>query len=1516
MADNSTKTSNKRGLYDSAYEHDSCGIGFVANIKGIASHDIVRRGLEVLERMAHRGAESADNKTGDGAGILMQIPHDLYKSELPTLPDAGTYGTGIVFLPQNATEAAFCMAEFEKIITDEGLRVITWRKVFTDNHDIGEIARTAEPAMRQIFVAPVASLAADVLERKLYVVRKRIESVVRGAGLTQGKLFYVVSLSTRTIIYKGMFTSLQLRGYFADLNNPRISSAIALVHSRFSTNTFPSWDLAQPFRIIAHNGEINTIKGNRFWIQTAEGSFESPLFGSDVKKILPIIEPDKSDSASFDNVVELLTQSGRTLPHAMMMLIPESFNKFNPIPEDLKYFYEYHSAFMEPWDGPASMVFCDGRYVGGTLDRNGLRPSRYVITKDDMIVMASEVGVQDFAPDQIVSKGRLRPGKLLLVDTQEGRIIPDQEIKRQIARQKPYREWVESSRVRMDDIPKTNPVSVGLPADKLLELEHLFGYTREDIDKIILPMLTSGEEPVSSMGNDTPLAVFSDRPQRLFNYFKQVFAQVTNPPIDSYREELVMTLTVYLGREGNLLGETANNARTIQIKRPILNNLAIERLKNWNNPAFSVKTLQMTFPVSQGPQGLEPALDQLCRDAEKAIDDGYAIIVLSDKDAGEDFAPIPSLLACSAVHHHLVRVQKRTKAALIIQTAEAREVMHFALLFGYGASAINPYGAFAVINGLLEAGQLPKISNFLVAEENYVHAIEKGVLKVLSKLGISTLRSYHGSQTFEAIGLSKAVVDKHFKGTASRIGGIGLEEIARETLIAHHNAYVVRSDGIEFEGIYQWRKDGEKHAWNPDTISLLQWAVRDNNPAKYREFSALVNAENQRPHVIRGLLDFRPGQPIPIDEVEPASEIFRRLTTGAMSFGSISKIAHETIAIAMNRIGGRSNSGEGGEDPERFKTRPDGTSARSKIKQIASARFGVTSNYLVNADELQIKIAQGAKPGEGGQLPGHKVDKFIARTRHATPGVTLISPPPHHDIYSIEDLKQLIFDLKNGNPDARISVKLVSEAGVGTVAAGVAKAHADLIIICGYDGGTGASPQSSIKHAGLPFELGISETHQTLVINKLRGRVRLQTDGQLKTGRDIVLAGMLGAEEFAFGTATVISLGCIMMRKCHLNTCPVGVATHDPELTSHFTGDPQHLINYFTFMVQEVREIMASLGIRKFDDLVGRTDLLQQRPIDHWKARTVDLTDLLYMPAESKTSPTYCVEKQIHKIDTVLDRTLIQEAAQALEHQVPVSLRHKITNSDRAVGAMLSSVISRKSGEDGFPDNTINVEFEGSAGQSFAAFLAKGVTFKIHGDTNDYMGKGLSGGRVIVVPPEGSTFAPEDNIIVGNTLLYGATSGEAFIRGVAGERFCVRNSGAIAVVEGTGDHGVEYMTGGKVIVLGTVGRNFAAGMSGGVAYVLNTDGNFPFFCNTSMVEISAVLDPEDQAFLREYLQKHYDYTGSTVAENVLTHWHAYLPKFMRVMPLEYKRVLQERKLAEIDEQLAYIVKTAELEKRY
>lgn len=1496
----------KQGLYDSSREHDSCGIGFVADIKGAPSHEIVERGLEVLERMAHRGAESADNQTGDGAGILMQIPHAFYRQKVPSLPERGQYGTGVVFLPRNPGEAAYCVQELERVIHEEGLRVLAWRDIDVDSSAIGEIARASEPVMRQVFVTATPESSQDLLERQLYVVRKLIENRIREAHLAEARLFYISSLSTKTIVYKGMLTSVQLGRYFADLRDERMASAIALVHSRFSTNTFPSWDLAQPFRVIAHNGEINTIKGNRFWMQAAESGFDSPLLGEDLRKIVPVIEPGKSDSASFDNILELLVAAGRSLPHGLMMLIPESFNQLNPIPDDLKYFYEYHSTFMQPWDGPAAMVFCDGRLVGGTLDRNGLRPSRYVVTKDGLIVMASEVGVQTFPPEQIECKGRLMPGKLLLVDTEAGRIIPDWEIKDRVSHQKPYREWVEKYRVRLADIPYQTPVTVGLPERQLREMQLLFGYNREDIEKILLPMTAGGEEPVGSMGTDTPLAVFSDRPQRLFSYFKQVFAQVTNPPIDSYREELVMTLTSYIGPEENLLAETPEACHMIQFRHPVFTNADLQKLKDWNSPDFKITTLQMVFPVSEGSTGLERALDKLCEDAERRIDEGYGFIILSDRGAGVPNAPIPSLLACSAVHHHLVRVQKRTKAALVIETAEAREVMHYALLFGYGASAINPYGAFAVIYDLIKGGRLPSQSNYIEAEDNYIRAVDKGVLKILSKLGISTLRSYHGSQPFEAIGLSKALVDKHFSGTDSRIGGIGLEEIAAETLLHHQKAYVEKPTLLESEGIYQYRKNGERHAWNPETIHLLQWAVRANDSGKYREFANLINSQNQRPHVIRGMLEFTPQAPIPIEEVEPVEEIFKRFTTGAMSFGSLGKEAHETIATAMNTIGARSNCGEGGEDPARFARRADGALTRSAIKQVASARFGVTSNYLVNADEIQIKIAQGAKPGEGGQLPGHKVDAIIARTRYSTPGVTLISPPPHHDIYSIEDLAELIFDLKNANPGARINVKLVSESGVGTVAAGVAKAHADTIAISGYDGGTGASPQSSIRHAGLPFELGLAETHQTLVLNGLRGRVRLQTDGQLKTGRDIVLAGILGAEEFAFGTAILITLGCVMMRKCHLNTCPVGVATHDPELRRRFQGKPEHVIRYLTFVAQEAREIMAQLGIRKFDDLVGRTDLLRQRQIDHWKARAIDLSAVIHRPEQAKHTPTHCVESQIHAIDEVLDRRMMDQAGPAFTNQEPVSISLPITNRDRAVGAMLSSRVSRIRGELGLPDDTIKCTFHGSAGQSFGAFLAKGITFRLIGDANDGLGKGLSGGRLIVTPPDGSTFRAEENIIVGNTVLYGATSGEAFIRGVAGERFCVRNSGATAVVEGAGDHCAEYMTGGRIIVLGKVGRNFAAGMTGGIAYVLNLEGSFAYFCNAGMVELSPVLDQDDQAFVRAWLEKHFRYTGSTVAQAILGNWHLYLPRFIRVLPLEYKRFLEERRLAETDRKLALL----------
>jgi glutamate synthase (NADPH/NADH) large chain len=1497
----------QQGLYNSTHEHDSCGIGFVAHIKGNPSHDIINRGIEVLERMEHRGAESADNKTGDGAGILMQIPHDLYKDEVALLPGQGLYGTGIVFLPRDKGEAEFCITELERVINEEGMKTVGWRDIAVNNSVLGKISRASEPAMKQVFVTLNSLQDQKVLEQKLYIIRKVIESTIRNSSLKGKHLFYIPSLSSRTIVYKGMLMPKQLRHYYLDLQDKRMASAVALVHSRFSTNTFPSWDLAQPFRMLAHNGEINTIKGNRFWMSARESTFVSPVFGEEIRKILPVIEPGKSDSASFDNALEMLYFAGRSLPHGLMMLIPESWNEKNPIPEELKYFYEYHSTFMEPWDGPASMVFCDGRFVGGTLDRNGLRPSRYVITRDDLIVMGSEVGVQTFPPEEIVYKGRLMPGKLLLVDMEQGRIIPDDEIKRTIYTRKPYRLWVQLNRVNLDDLDVKGDVPVAMDADKLHEMHLLYGYSREDIEDIITPMVETAQEPTGSMGTDTPAAVFSDQPQRLFNYFKQCFAQVTNPPIDPIREELVMTLTSYIGAQKNLLDETPEHCRMIKFKSPIFTNRNIETIRENDDPEFRAITLPITFPVKTAPASMKRALDSLCVSVEEKIDQGYTYIILSDRDADRDNAPIPSLLACAGVHHHLIRTKKRTRIGLIIETAEAREVMHFALLFGYGASAVNPYGAFATIHSLVNKEDLKDI-RYLKAEDNYIKAVNKGLLKVLSKMGTSTLRSYRGSQVFEAIGLGHELIDTYFTGTESRIGGIGTLEVEREALIQHDIAYNIRPGLLESQGVYQYRKEGERHAWNPESIYLLQWATRTGDYGKYNEFSRLVNAQNRKPHFIRGLFDFKPQTPIPIDEVEQEKNILKRLTTGAMSFGSISKEAHETIAVAMNTIKGRSNTGEGGEDPERFLPQPDGTLTRSAIKQIASGRFGVTSNYLANADELQIKIAQGAKPGEGGQLPGFKVNKIIARTRHSTPGVTLISPPPHHDIYSIEDLAQLIFDLKNANPKARISVKLVSESGVGTVAAGVVKAHADNILISGFEGGTGASPISSIKHAGLPWEIGLAETHQTLVMNDLRGRVRLQTDGQLKTGRDIVIAALLGAEEFGFGTATLIVLGCVMMRKCHQNTCPVGVATQDPELRKKFTGKPEFLINYFRFMVQEVREIMAELGIRKFDDLVGRRNLLSVRSIDHWKAKTVDPSPLLYVPREAKENATHCVQAQIHKIHDVLDHALIEKSSPALakDGRMPVQIELPINNTMRAAGTMLSYEVSSRFGEAGLPDDTISCIFHGSAGQSFGAFLARGITFRLEGDANDYLGKGLSGGRIIVTPPAGSTFVPEENIITGNTVLYGATSGEAFIRGITGERFCVRNSGAVAVVEGTGDHCAEYMTGGRIIVLGRVGRNFAAGMSGGIAYVLDRDGTFDYFCNKGIVNLTPLREFEDQEFIIECLEKHVKYTGSTVAKDILRNWHEYVPKFVKVMPLEYKRAMDEMKLSMIDEKLARI----------
>jgi len=1504
----------RKGLYRSYYEHDSCGIGFVASIHGERSYDIIRRGLEVLERMEHRGAESADNRTGDGAGIMMQVPHLFYADEIPGLPEPGAYGTGMVFLPRDDRAADYCVSAIERVVRDEGYRIVAWREVPVDNSDIGEIARQSEPRMRQVFLSGNGE-AGDILERKLYVIRKSIEREMHSADVEGVPPCYLPSLSSRTVVYKGMLMPSQVKSYFDDLQDLRLSSAIALVHSRFSTNTFPSWELAQPFRMIAHNGEINTIKGNRFWMQAREADFESELFGDDIDKIFPVIEPGMSDSASFDNALEMLVMTGRSLPHALMMLIPESWNEKNPLPDDLKHFYEYHATFMEPWDGPASMVFCDGRYVGGTLDRNGLRPSRFVITRDNIIVMGSEVGVQTFSPEEITAKGRLMPGKLLLIDTDEGRIIPDDEVKETIARQKPYKEWIERNRIRLSDIP-AKVVPVALDDSRLHCLQLLHGYNREDIEKILMPMAGTGTEPTSSMGTDTPLAVFSDKPQLLFNYFKQVFAQVTNPAIDPIREELVMTLTSFIGKQGNLLAETADHCRRIKFRNPIFTNTDIVTVEQLDADAFRSIRLHCTFPVREGAAGLEEALERLCRDAEKRIDEGYGIIILSDKAVDSEQAPIPSLLSCAGVHHHLIRRKKRTRAGLIIETAEAREVMHFALLFGYGADAINPYGAFASIYHLLKRNKLAPGIDYLKAEENLIKAINKGILKVLSKMGISTLRSYRGSQIFEAVGLGRELVDRYFTGTESRIGGIGLEEIAREACMLHRRAYIEKPELLPSDGVYSYRRSGERHAWNPETIHLLQWATSTGDYERYREFARIVNEQNAEPRFIRGLFDFVPGSEIPLEEVEPVENICRRFTTGAMSFGSLSLEAHETIAIAMNSIHGRSNSGEGGENPERFVPRNDGTLSRSAIKQIASGRFGVTSNYLVNADEIQIKIAQGAKPGEGGQLPGYKVDGIIAQTRHSTPGVTLISPPPHHDIYSIEDLAQLIFDLKNANPAAAVSVKLVSETGVGTVAAGVAKAHADLILISGFEGGTGASPQSSIKHAGLPWEIGLAETHQTLVLNDLRGRVRLQTDGQLKTGRDIVLAGMLGAEEFGFGTAVLIVLGCLMMRKCHLNTCPVGVATQDPELRKRFAGKPEYLIQYLTFIAMEAREIMARLGIRTFNEIIGRTDLLSIRRLEHDKAKTLDPADLLYRPDSMEGRATSCVQPQVHRIERVLDRDLIKRSRAALEEKKPVKIEFPIGNVDRAAGAMLSGEVSKRYGEQGLPDDTITCVFHGSAGQSFGAFLARGITFRLEGDANDYFGKGLSGGRLIAVPPRGSLFAPEENIIVGNTVLYGATSGEAFVRGVAGERFGVRNSGAVAVVEGTGDHCAEYMTGGRIIVLGRVGRNFAAGMSGGIAYVLNKEGTFEYFCNRGMVELTPILEYEDQEFVKELLTRHYEYTGSTVAREILDNWHLYMPKFIKVMPLEYKRALQEMKLQQIEEQLRAIRDVEQLEVIY
>ncbi len=1478
------------GLYDPAHEHDSCGVGLIVQIKGIRSHDIVERGLQVLENLNHRGAESADGVTGDGAGILIQIPHEFFCSLGISLPEKGKYGAGLIFLPENKIEADICIQKLYDIIDLEGLNVIDLRDVPVNSGILGVISKTSEPAIKQIFVT--GNHNQETLERKLYIVRKKIEKQIGDSNLKHKNDFYIPSLSTKKIIYKGMLTSLQLRNYFPDLTNENVISAISLVHSRFSTNTLPTWSLAQPFRLIGHNGEINTIKGNRFWMQARESILKCDDLG-DLNEIYPIIEAGKSDSASLDNVFEFLNMAGKSLPHALSMLVPESWNRKNPISDSVRAYYEYNATMMEPWDGPAALFFSDGRYAGGTLDRNGLRPSRYLITNDDLLVIASETGVQTFHSANIKEKGRLRPGKMLLVDTYEGKLYYDYELKESLANENPYGAWLKQNRVNLEDIAYAKEISPAIrDYDKLT---HAFGYSKEDIEEIIIPMAVAGQEPTSSMGNDTPIALLSDKPQRLFSYFRQLFAQVTNPPIDPIREELVMSLTGFIGStQQNMLDAQPDNCKVIKIKSPVINNTQFDIIKNLRYKGFSTTIIPVLFPVNGGGKGLETALYELCTKAEQAVDEGKNYIILSDRGVNENLAPIPSLLAVSAVHHYLIEKRKRMQIDIVVESAEPREIMHFALLFGYGASAINPYLAFGVLDNLVKEHSIQ--SDYHTAEQHYIKAINKGILKVLSKMGISTLRSYRAAQIFEIIGIHENVVNKYFAGTDSRIGGIGMEEIATEALLPHKEGFIDNKENgmLSNFGFYHFRKTGEKHSWNPESIATLQWAARTNDYKKFKEYSTIVN---NKPDSIflRDFLDYK-RNPIDISLVEPVAAITRRFVTGAMSYGSISREAHEALAMAMNKLGGRSNTGEGGEDPERYKPRPDGLSTRSAIKQVASGRFGVTAEYLVNADELQIKIAQGAKPGEGGQLPGHKVDKIIARTRHSIPGISLISPPPHHDIYSIEDLAQLIFDLKNINPKAVVSVKLVSEAGVGTIAAGVAKAKADLILISGCEGGTGASPASSIKHAGLPFELGIAETQQTLVINNLRGQVRLQADGQLKTGRDAVIAAILGAEEFGFSTSALITLGCIMMRKCHLNTCPVGVATQDEKLRAHFTGRYEYLINFFTFIAMEIREILAEMGYTNMNDIIGRSDLLVIKETNHWKAKHLDLSRLLNRPAETAANALHNIKPQVHKITDVLDHKIILGSTLALEHKEKVFLTLDINNTNRTTGAMLSGEITKRFGSAGLPDNTINVTFKGSAGQSFGAFLCKGVTFRLEGDTNDYMGKGLSGGRIIVVPPEGSNLVPEDNIIVGNTLLYGATSGEVFINGKAGERFCVRNSGAVAVIEGAGDHCCEYMTGGRVVILGCVGRNFAAGMSGGMAYVMNEDCNFDFFCNMEMVELSLLEDSHDERELKGLITRHFEYTGSPRAKHIISNWGIYSKKFLKVLPIEYKRVLDEEKL--------------------
>jgi glutamate synthase domain-containing protein 2/glutamate synthase domain-containing protein 1/glutamate synthase domain-containing protein 3 len=1497
----------EQGLYDPRNEHDACGLGFVVNIKGEQSHEIILKGIEILINLAHRGACGCDPETGDGAGILIQIPHKFFARECATLgftlPPAGEYGVGMVFLPVEPSNRLLAEGILERIAREEGLTVLGWRDTPVNADAIGRVARASQPYIEQIFIAGAPGMTEDQLERKLYVIRKRAETEIAASNLPDKGFFYIPSLSARTIIYKGLLLAPQIAEFYNELADPDAMSALCLVHQRFSTNTFPSWQLAHPYRYLCHNGEINTVRGNVNWMHARQKVLASELYGDDLKKVFPVIAPNGSDSASLDNAVEALTLAGRSLPHVMAMLIPEAWDGDGAMHPDKKAFYEYHASLMEPWDGPAAVAFTDGRVIGATLDRNGLRPARYLETHGGLLIMASETGVLPVAPQEIKFKGRLQPGKMLLVDTTEGRIVPDEEMKQRLWSRQPYAEWLKDNQITLDSLPEP-PRVYDSDLQSILMRQRAFGYTDEDLRILLAPMASTGDEAIGSMGTDTPLACLSDKPQPLFHYFKQLFAQVTNPAIDPIREELVMSLTSYIGTERNILEETPQHCHTLKLPNPLLTNRDLEKLRRVSTSDLLATTLPLLFRVAGGEKELERALDGLCRSASLAVKSRYTLLILSDRGTDEEYTPIPSLLALSAVHNHLVREGSRTQVALIIESGEPREVMHFALLIGYGASAVNPYLAIETLEDQATRGHLPAGVTFEKALKNYKKAINKGLLKVFSKMGISTLQSYRGAQCFEAIGLNKGLVDRYFTGTASRIEGVGLEVLAREAKLKHDHALQPVSDTnteLDIGGSYQFRSSGEYHLFNPGTVSKLQHAVRQSSFATFQEYTQLIDSQSHDLCTLRGLMNLKlAAQPVPIEEVEPASEIVKRFATGAMSFGSISKEAHETLAIAMNRIGGRSNTGEGGEDEARFARDPNGDWRRSAIKQVASGRFGVTANYLVNADELQIKIAQGAKPGEGGQLPGHKVDEVIARVRHSIPGVPLISPPPHHDIYSIEDLSQLIYDLKNVNPKARISVKLVAEVGVGTVAAGVAKAHADLVLISGHDGGTGASPLTSIKHAGIPWELGLAEAQQVLVLNDLRSRIRVQTDGKLQTGRDVTIAALLGAEEFGFSTAPLVSMGCIMMRKCHLNTCPVGIATQDPVLRQKFTGTPENVINFFFYIAEEVRQWMSKLGFRNMDEMIGRVDKVEMRhAVEHWKARGLDFSTILYNPQVPRRVGRRCTIAQDHGLERALDHELIAYAQESIKQCTPVEQKLEIRNTHRTVGAMLSGEIARRYGSHGLPEDTIRFHFSGSAGQSFGAFLAKGVTLTLEGDANDYVGKGLSGGKLVVYPPRTSTFLPEENMLVGNVVLYGATSGSAFFNGMAGERFAVRNSGATAVVEAVGDHGCEYMTKGVVVVLGRAGRNFAAGMTGGIAYVLDEHGEFSnVLCNKSSVDLEPIFDPADQQIVHDLIAKHVEVTASPRGKWILEHWLEMLPKFVKVFPHEYKRVLGTRPAAE------------------